>query len=168
MPPYAIARFLYEKETYALINLVGSDKRVKQGHNKFMLAKYQTDGDDEGIWCGGNTWRDIPDFQTDCQRYSVMVTSSECAQVFMCLYGFCNANSERKRARTIDKNLSAFANGVFDWEKKLSWTSHPNTFFCQNLQYPCGLQVVSHTLQSQQARIGLLISGWTASARMTR
>lgn len=129
MPPYAIARFLYEKETYALINLVGSDKRIKQGQNKFMLAKYQNDGDDKGIWLGGNTWREISDFQTDCQRYSVTVTPNECAQVFMCLYGFCNANSERKRARTIDKNLSAFANGVFDWEKKTLMDFSPEYVF---------------------------------------
>lgn len=129
MPPYAIARFLYEKETYALINLVGTDKRIKQGQNKFMLAKYQSSGDDKGIWCGGNTWKEIPDFQTDCQRYSVMVTPNECAQVFMCLYGFCNADSERKRARTIDKNLSAFANGIFDWEKKTLMSFSPEYVF---------------------------------------
>ena len=129
MPPYTIARFLYEKETYSLINLVGNDKRIKQGQKKFILAKYQSSGDDEGIWCGGNTWQEIPDFQTDCQRYSVLVTSAECAQVFMCLYGFCNANSERKRARTIDKNLSAFANGVFDWEKKTLMSFSPEYVF---------------------------------------
>lgn len=129
MPAYAIARFLYEKETYALINLVGTDKRIKQGQNKFMLAKYQADGDDKGIWCGGNTWRDISDLQTDCQRYSVMVTPNECAQVFMCLYGFCNADSERKRARTIDKNLSAFNNGIFDWEKKTLMDFSPEFVF---------------------------------------
>ena len=129
MPPYSIARFLYEKETYALINLVGNDKRIKQGQNKFMLAKYQTDGDDKGIWLGGNTWREISDFQTDCQRYSVTITPNECAQVFMCLYGFCNADSERKRARTIDKNLSAFANGVFDWEKKTLMEFSPEFVF---------------------------------------
>ena len=129
MPAYAIARFLYEKETYALINLVGNDKRIKQGQNKFMLAKYQASGDDEGIWCGGNTWRDISDLQTDCQRYSVMVTPNECAQVFMCLYGFCNADSERKRARTINKNLSAFNNGIFDWEKKTLMAFSPEFVF---------------------------------------
>ena len=129
MPPYAIARFLYEKETYALINLVGTDKRIKQGQNKFMLAKYQASGDDKGIWCGGNTWRDISDLQTDCQRYSVMVTPNECAQVFMCLYGFCNADSERKRARTINKNLSAFNNGIFDWEKKTLMEFSPEFVF---------------------------------------
>lgn len=129
MPPYAIARFLYEKETYALINLVGSDKRIKQGQKKFIFAKYQSDGDNKGIWCGGNTWQEIPDFQTDCQRYSVMITPNECAQVFMCLYGFCNANSERKRARTINKNLSAFANGIFDWEKKTLMAFSPDYVF---------------------------------------
>lgn len=142
MPAYAIARFLYEKETYALINLVGTDKRIKQGQNKFMLAKYQASGDDKGIWCGGNTWRDISDLQTDCQRYSVMVTPNECAQVFMCLYGFCNADSERKRARTIDKNLSAFNNGIFDWEKKTLMAFSPEFVFLS--KSPISLQPIGY------------------------
>lgn len=121
IPAYAIARFMFEKEEFAIIDLLSvdeRDKRMESSEESLILAKYQTSGANAGIWKGGNKVDDIPHFASDCCKYSVVLRPVDIKQIFDLIRSFCEADDTRKRVRTINKNLSAFANGILDWEKK--------------------------------------------------
>lgn len=115
MPPYAIAHFLFLKEEYALINLTGAerDKTEKMGQPRPILAKYQ---ERTGLWRECSVTYDESDFTMDCMEYSTLLKASEVKQVFTMLVALCKCDDSKKRVRTIDKNLSAFNNGILNWK----------------------------------------------------
>ena len=61
LPNYAIARILSEKNEWALVDMLGDegDARDKRGQNKFVVAKFETDGYDEGTWTPGDKWQEF-------------------------------------------------------------------------------------------------------------
>lgn len=115
MPAYVIARFLFLKKEYALINLVGEerDKTEKMGQPRPILCKYQ---ERTGLWRECSMHNDESDFTMDCTEYSTLLKAGEVKQVFTMLVALCKCDDSKKRTRTIDKNLSAFNNGIFNWK----------------------------------------------------
>lgn len=117
LPNYAIARILSEKNEWALVDMTEEleDARDKRGQNKFVVAKFETEGPDEGTWTPGDTWQEFRDFVENVHKYSVLADSGDMKMVFEIIKTFAQKN---RKLKTDNPRYSAFRNGILDWKTK--------------------------------------------------
>lgn len=117
LPNYAIARILCEKNEWALVDMLGDeeDARDKRGQNKFVVAKYETEGADEGTWTPGDSWQDFRDFVENAHKYSVLAKDADMKMIFEIIKSIAQKN---RKLKTDDPRYSAFRNGILDWKTK--------------------------------------------------
>lgn len=117
LPNYAIARILSEKNEWALVDMTEEleDARDKRGQNKFVVAKFETEGPDAGTWTPGDTWQEFRDFVENVHKYSVLADSGDMKMVFEIIKTFAQKN---RKLKTDNPRYSAFRNGILDWKTK--------------------------------------------------
>lgn len=117
LPNYAIARVLSEKNEWALVDMteLEEDARDKRGQNKFVTAKFETEGPDEGTWTPGDTWQEFRDFVENVHAYNVLAQDKDMKMVFETIKTFAQKN---RKLKTDNPRYSAFKNGIFDWKTK--------------------------------------------------
>lgn len=115
LPNYAIARILSEKNEWALVDMLGDegDARDKRGQNKFVVAKFETEGPDEGTWTPGDKWQEFRDFVGNVHAYNVLAGDTDMKMIFEIIKTFAQEN---RKAKTDNPRYSAFKNGILDWK----------------------------------------------------
>lgn len=115
LPNYAIARILSEKNEWALVDMLGDegDARDKRGQNKFVVAKYETEGPDKGTWTPGDSWQEFRGFVKNVHKYSALAKDAERKEIFEIIKGIAEEN---RKLKTDDPRYSAFKNGILDWK----------------------------------------------------
>lgn len=115
LPNYAIARVLSEKNEWALVDMIEleEDAREKRGQNKFVVAKFETEGPDEGTWTPGDTWQEFRDFVENVHKYSVFAQDKDMKMIFEIIKTFAQKN---RKLKTDNPRYSAFKNGILDWK----------------------------------------------------
>ena len=115
LPNYAIARILCEKNEWALIDMLGDEEeaRDKRGQNKFVVAKYETEGPDKGTWTPGDSWQEFRGFVKNVHKYSSLAKDAERKEIFEIIKGIAEDN---RKLKTDDPRYSAFNNGILDWK----------------------------------------------------
>ena len=117
LPNYAIARVLSEKNEWALVDMteLEEDARDKRGQNKFVTAKFETEGPDKGTWAPGDTWQEFRDFVENVHAYNVLAQDKDMKMVFETIKTFAQKN---RKLKTDNPRYSAFKNGIFDWKTR--------------------------------------------------
>lgn len=117
LPNYAIARVLSEKNEWALVDMteLEEDARDKRGQNKFVTAKFETEGPDKGTWTPGDTWQEFRDFVENVHEYNVLAQDKDMKMVFETIKTFAQKN---RKLKTDNPRYSAFKNGIFDWKTR--------------------------------------------------
>lgn len=115
LPNYAIARVLSEKNEWALIDMLGDeeDARDKRGQNKFVVAKYETEGAEKGTWTPGDVWQEFRDFVENAHKYNVLAGDKDMKMIFEIIKSIAQKN---RKLKTDDPRYSAFKNGILDWK----------------------------------------------------
>lgn len=117
LPNYSIARILSEKNEWALVDMLcdEEDARDKRGQNKFVVAKFETEGAEAGTWTPGDTWQEFRDFVKEVNKYSVFAKDTDMKMIFEIIKTFAQEN---RKLKTTDARYSAFKNGILDWKTK--------------------------------------------------
>lgn len=115
LPNYTIARILSEKNEWALVDMLSDeeDARDKRGQNKFVVAKYETEGAEKGTWTPGDSWTEFRDFVKEVNKYSVFAKDTDMKMIFEIIKTFAQEN---RKLKTDNPRYSAFKNGILDWK----------------------------------------------------